>query len=112
MTPKAVPSVQSTTDVVLLEAPASKSTILPLTPPSDNVTTSNEDNLVSRTGQERPADSSPTLTENQSLVTQEVAVRDPIVFVDPLGSLWTLPFEKAKTWEVCITVSLELLNCC
>lgn len=100
----AVPSVQSTTDVVLLEAPASENSIQSLTTPSDNGTTSSEDNLVSRAGQERPADSSPTPPENQSVATQEVAARDPISLIDPLGTVWILPFEAAKTWEVCMIV--------
>lgn len=109
--PKAVPSVQGITDVVPLEAPTSESTIPPLTP-SDDGSKSNEDDPVSRAGQERPTNSSPTLPEKKTVVSEEVVVREPIVLVDPWGNLWNLPFEKAKTWKVCIFVSLELLNCC
>lgn len=29
-----------------------------------------------------------------------VAAKAPIIFVDPIGTRWSFPFETAKTWEV------------
>lgn len=99
MTPDTVPSVQSTTDVALLKASTFKTTILPLTP-SDHGTTSIEDDPVSRAEQEGSTTFNPTPAKNNSVATEEVTARDPIILVDPLGALWILPFESAKTWEV------------
>lgn len=109
MTPDAVLSVQSTTDVELLGAPTLEPPILPLTPPSDNGTASIKDDSVSSTGQGKPANSSPTPHENKSVSTESVAVKDPIIFIDPLGTLWILPFHAAKTWEVCMIVNFGSL---
>lgn len=32
-----------------------------------------------------------------------------IVFVDPIGTRWALPYEEAKTWDVC-SYMINLVN--
>ena len=33
---------------------------------------------------------------------QERKAEQPIIFFDPLGAKWRLPFENVKTWEACL----------
>lgn len=100
MTLDAVPSVQSTTDAAVFGAHTLKTTTL-LTSPSETGTASIGDDSLSSIGQERPNNTSPLSPEKSSMIAPKVvAVEDPIVFIDPLGVRWILPFETAKTWDV------------
>ena len=65
-----------------------------------------EDDSPSRKGLERPIDSSPSQPENNSVpAAEEVTLMDPIVYVDPMGVWWSLPFERVKTWEVRLSLA-------
>ena len=98
-------SVQKPTDTALLEAPSSRPA-MPLTPPSDSAIglPVTEEDLSSSAAQGKPINSSSVPPENDSTEAPvKVAAEDPIVFIDPLGTRWILPFETAKTLEVLLS---------
>lgn len=100
MTHDAIPPVQSTTDTAVFEVHTLQTTTL-LASPSEKGTTSIEDERPSSIGQEGPNDTSaPSPGKISMAATKVAAVEDPIVFIDPVGARWILPFETAKTWDV------------